>query len=188
MNLSTPLHMSSRLRILLTIVAVLFGIQYLLIPLTQWQQRTVNRAADLRESLARKQMLTGSDTKLNSVYLQDREFRDKLRARFPAGSPEPQDLQLALQQQVETWAGRFGIRVLKVDWLPIDTAQIVRAPVRFNLEAAPDDLMQLLYTLESAPLLNTVEGVSLSASGDRSPFLKAMLDVCAYGIARETKG
>lgn len=183
----SPSHMPVRLRVLLAIVAVLAGVQYLLVPLVRWQARTVAEAKELQGAIARKKRFTGTGAKMTESYHQSVQVRDTLRRHFPAGPSDPRSLQLALQQQMEKWTKNFDIRIKNVDWLPIGKEALIRAPVRFQLEAVPDNLMQLLYSLETAPLLYTVEGIRISVAGNKSPAVKAELEVCAYGVAGEPR-
>jgi deoxyribose-phosphate aldolase len=132
-------------------------------------------------------MLTGSTKEMNDIYLENTKLRDSLRTRFPAGSSAPQSLQLALQKQIEKWAKDLDIQVKNIDWLPIGKEAVIRAPIRFHLKAMPDKFMQLLFSLETAPYLYTIEGIRITAPGGRSPALNAELEVCAYGIAEEPR-
>jgi hypothetical protein len=187
MALRDALQISRRLKIVLIVVLVFVGIQYIVAPIVTWQRRTVERVVALQETVARKKLLIGADRQLDSVLDDKIRLRNQLRERFPDDAVDAQGLQLSLQQTVEALAAQFSIGVLNVNWLPGTMGEINRGPVRFRIEATPGMLMQLLHALETAPHFMTVDGVRITTSGARSATLTAEMDVSAYSADRKQR-
>jgi len=174
-------QISARLKIGLAVVLLLVGIQYLLLPLVQWQHRIVAKVGTLQSAIARKKALIGNEEKVSTVFKNSSSTLDKWRQQFLTGPTDARELQLKMQKKVERLAEELAISTENVDWLPSAAEGLIRGAVRFQLEAVPQDFIKLLYALETEPHFIAVDGVRINARG-RSTTFSAELDISAYAI------
>lgn len=175
--MSAPL--SFRLRLGLAVIAGLLAFELLLTPLIRWQDEMVRNTWRLREAVARKEGLLGHDEDVRIAAEEIAGRVERLSAFYPV-APDPRALQLALQQRMEALAGELGFRVQSTDWLPATTTGLIRAPVGFRLEIAPEQFLRLLYALETSEHFITIDRIQLT-SRPTSEHMTAALDVSAYG-------
>jgi len=177
-------RISPRLIAGLGIVALLLLIQYGLIPLWEWQHTLVRQTLSLKDSVARKKGLIGQEQIMEQALDQVTAFRTELLQRFQMDVTEPQALQLIFQKQVEDMANTFQIKILNVDWLPATSGDILRAPIKFRLEATPEQFLKLVHAIESAPRFHSVDGIRLTTRS-KSSTITVEMDVSAYGISKK---
>lgn len=175
-------QMSFRLKLGIGILFILIGFKYILLPMIQWQEDTVNNVISLQQSLERKKFFVGIEDQVEKTFNDAVDIRAQWLRYFENDLSGSQKWQLKLQKKMEELNKQLNITTANVDWLPLVNGDIIKAPVKFRLETTPEKLMKLLYAIENAPHFIAIEGIRISTRGRSDTFI-AELDVSAYGLS-----
>jgi len=176
------LNPNQRLRIMLIIIGIILGIQFGVLPALQWYGDIRNQIDSLKSAIARKTALIENETLVNELYEQAAQQISQWRNRYPDPPQDSQALQLSLQKQIETLAGRYQIIIVNMDWLPAGSPDLARGAVRFRMEATPEAFMHLVHALETGPYFITLDSIRITTRGQKQSTFTADLEISAYGI------
>jgi hypothetical protein len=170
-----------RLRAALAVVVGLALVQTVLVPVIRWHREKTARVLALRDAVERKKALAGREAELRNRLDEAASALQALQAEFAPGPADPRQLQLQLQKRVEALAAGMGIRTVNVDWLYPGGGDLPSAPVKFRLEATPEQLLSLVHALESGRPFHTIDALRITAR-PTSEYLQVEMDITAYGL------
>jgi len=178
---------SWRLKAGLAAVLVVCVVRFGLVPLFQWRDAAMDRIKVLQGAVGRKKALIANEGRLKELLQQAESSFNEAAQWLHVDFPDPQSLQLRLQQEIETLASTIGINIATTTWLHPSAGDIVQAPVKVRCEGTPEQLMQFIQGIETGERFLTIDRLVLSAPG-RTATVTAELDVSAYGTTQGQKG
>ena len=174
------LDISWRIKAGLAVVICLVLAKFVLAPLYEWQDKTIQRIKVFQRAVAQKKALIGNESSLNTV-LQKSESSFKEAAKFYYRDfSDTQSLQLMLQKEMERLSASCGVKIKSSDWLYPSEGYIVQAPIKIRCEAAPHQVIKFIHAIENGKRFFSVDRLKITSRG-KSSTLSAELDVSAYG-------
>jgi len=180
-----PKNVSRRLKISLIVVLVLALIRFVFVPLSEWQDRTIERIQLLQTSVGQKRSLIGQEKAIGSLFEQATTNFGEVSQLFVKNFSDPQSLQLFLQKEMERLSTTNGVKINRTNWLPASAGEIVQAPIKLTCEATPENLMKFLAAIETAKYFFSVDILKITSS-ESSATLSVEVDVSAYGYKGES--
>ena len=159
--------------------------KFVLAPMYEWQDETIQRIKVFQRAVAHKKALIGSESRLNAV-LQKAESSFKQAAKFYYRDfSDTQSLQLMLQKEMERLSASCGVKIKSSDWLYPSEGYIVQAPIKIRCEAAPHEIIKFIYAVENGRHFFSVDRLKMTSRG-KSSTMNAEFDISAYGIKKQS--
>ena len=152
-----------------------------LVPLYEWQDKTIQRVKVFQRAVAQKKALIGNQGKIDTI-LQKAEASFKEAAKFYYRDfSDTQSLQLILQKEMERLSASCGVKIKSTDWLFPSEGDVVQAPIKIRCEAPPAQIIKFIHAIENGKRFLSVDRLKLTSRG-KSSTVGAELDVSAYGV------
>jgi hypothetical protein len=175
---------SWRLKAGLTTAFLLILIRFGLIPIYDWQDKTIQRIKVVQQAVAKKRALMGNEDKIDALLMKtESSFEDTLKYYYQDFS-DTQALQLTFQKEIEELASSQGVKTGRKDWLEPSEGEVVQVPIKIVCEAEPQKIMAFLSSIENADRFFSVDRLKIISQG-RSSTIKAEIDVSGYGVPKE---
>ena len=176
---------SWRVKMGLAVAICLVLANFVLVPMYEWQDETIQRIKVFQRSVAQKKALIGNEAKIDTM-LQKAESSFKETAKFfYRDFSDTQSLQLMLQKEMERLSASCGVKIKSTDWLYPSEGYIVQSPIKIRCEAAPHQIIKFIHAIENGSSFFSVDMLKMVSRG-KSSTLSAMLDVSAYGIKEQS--
>lgn len=176
---------SWRVKAGLVVALCLVLAKFVLVPLYEWQEKTIQRINVFQKAVTQKKVMVGNESRLNAV-LQKAESSFKEVAKFYYRDfSDTQSLQLILQKEMERLSASCGVKIKSSDWLYSSEGYIVQAPIKIRCEAAPHQIIKFIHAIENGRRFFSVDRLKMTSRG-KSSTLIAELDVSAYGVKEQS--
>ena len=175
---------NTNIRIGIVLVVVLAIVKFGYVPLSQFQEQTIERITVLQQAIARKKALVGHEHDLDQLVEQAKSAYESVARIYAQNFANAQALQLGLQTRVEKKAAELSVQIKSTDWLYASEGVPVKAALRLKCEGAPSDLLKLIIALESNPPFVTIDRLALDLRPGAT-IAKLTLDIVAYGLSPE---
>ena len=125
-------NVSWRLKAGLAVVLLLVLVRFVLFPLFDWQDETIQKVQILQKAVAQKKALSGNEKEINDLLEQARSSFENTAKLFVKDFSDAQSLQLVMQKEVERLAAASGVQIKRTNWLYPSEGEIVQAPIKIN--------------------------------------------------------
>ena len=168
------------------LVAALFLIltKFVLAPLYEWQDETIQRIKVLQRAVVQKKALIGNEKKIDTLLERAESSFEETAKLFITDFSDAQSLQLMLQKEMERLSESSGAKINRTNWLYPSEGDIVQAPIKISCEATPEQVIKFLSAIESGKHFFSVDRLKIVSRG-KSPTISAEIDVSAYGLKKK---
>ena len=174
-------RLPARIRIGIAIAICLVSVRFVLFPLYDWQQATVEKVKILGGSVERKKALIGNEKKIDALLRKARSSLKKAVKFYYTGFSDPQALQLVLQKKIEAVSAACGVKIKSTNWLPPSGGYIVQAPIKIRCEASPLRIIHFIKTIEGSDRFFAINRLRIIGDEKRGS-LNAEFEISAYGV------
>lgn len=176
--------LSWRLKAGLVVALLLILIRFVLTPLYEKQDETIQRVKVLQQAVAKKKALIGNEEKIDALLEQTKSSLEDTLKYYYQDFSDTQALQLTLQKEIEDLTSSQGIKIERKDWLYPSEGEIVQVPIKIICESEPQKIMGFLSAVENAERFLSVDRLKITSKGSSST-VRAEIDVSGYGIPKE---
>ena len=176
--------LSWRLKAGLGVALLLILVRFVLTPLYEKQDATIQRVQVLQQAVAKKKNLIGNEEKIDALLEETQSSLEDVLKYYYQDFSDTQALQLTLQKEIEELASSQGIKIGRKDWLYPSEGEIVQVPIKIMCESEPQKIMGFLSAVENAERFFSVDRLRITSQGNSST-IRAEIDVSGYGIPKE---
>jgi len=176
--------LSWRLKAGLVVALLLILVRFVLTPLYEKQDATIQRVQVLQQAVAKKKNLIGNEEKIDALLEETQSSLEDVLKYYYQDFSDTQALQLTLQKEIEELASSQGIKIGRKDWLYPSEGEIVQVPIKIMCESEPQKIMGFLSAVENAERFFSVDRLRITSQGNSSA-IRAEIDVSGYGIPKE---
>ena len=176
--------LSWRLKAGLVVALLLILVRFVLTPLYEKQDATIQRVQVLQQAVAKKKALIGNEEKIDALLEETQSSLEDVLKYYYQDFSDTQALQLTLQKEIEELASSQGIKIGRKDWLYPSEGEIVQVPIKIMCESEPQKIMGFLSAVENAERFFSVDRLRITSQGNSSA-IRAEIDVSGYGIPKE---
>lgn len=156
---------------LLSVIAFLALLRFLVVPIFEWQDETLAKTQQLQKKIDKSLVYINNATKLEAYNV---DLSNALAVRNQAREvySDVGRYQLAKQRQLESLFQQYDIRIKTSNWLePIKTAQSVTLQYSFQFSGKLKNLIPLHLALSKLGRDILVTRISMNVSGQRGTSL-----------------
>ncbi|NIA11249.1 MAG: hypothetical protein GWP10_16385 [Nitrospiraceae bacterium] len=165
----------------LVTVLCLVLIKFLLVPLYEWQDETIQRIKVLQKVVVQKKALVGNESRLNTLLQKEESSFKEISKFYYHNFSDAQALQLKLQKKMERLSASCEVKIKSTDWLYPSEGHIVQAPIKIRCEAVPNQIIKFIHAIESSRHFFSIDRLKI-ISRAKSSVIYVELDVSAYGV------
>jgi Tfp pilus assembly protein PilO len=176
--------LSWRLKAGLVVAVLLILIRFVLTPLYERQDETIQRVKVLQQAIAKKKALIGNEEKIDVLLEETKSSLEGILKYYYQDFSDTQALQLTLQKKIEELASSQGFKIDRKDWLYASEGAIVQVPIKIICESEPRKIMGFLSAIENAERFFSVDRLKITSQGNSSA-VRAEMDVSGYGVPDE---
>lgn len=176
--------LSWRLKAGLVVALLLILIRFVLTPLYEKQDATIQRVQVLQQAVAKKKALIGNEKKIDALLEETQSSLEDVLKYYYQDFSDTQALQLTLQKEIEELASSQGVKIGRKDWLYPSEGEIVQVPIKIMCESEPQKIMGFLSAVENAERFFSVDRLRITSQGNSST-IRAEIDVSGYGVPKE---
>ena len=148
----------------LSIILVLAILKFLVVPVLQWQDQTVEQTQLLQTRLSKAKSLLASKEQLESRSSQITERLEQLKAHIY--EPESaQQLKLSIQKQVERMLQNYDLDVSSLGWqnvIDLEQAPLTKVQLEYTFTGSGQDVIAYLLKLSSQPKWADYESLNVN--------------------------
>jgi hypothetical protein len=169
----------------LAAVLLLVVIKFVLVPLSKWQDETIQKIQVLQTAVAKKEALIGNEKEIDKLLKKAESSHTETAKHYKTDFSDSKSLQFKLQAQMEKLAKKSGIEITNTKWLFPSEGEIIQAPIRISCEGNPKKIIHFLSLIENGRHFTSVDILRIR-SRDNSPIIRAEIHVSTYGLKKKS--
>jgi hypothetical protein len=172
---------SLNVKVGMILIIILCLLKFVLSPLHQWRQDSLDRIYMLKKSIAGKTSLVSRSEDIESELQKSSHALNSALNLFWNDFADSGELLLKVQKTLEKGAGNRRVKIKSVQWGEPTGEKIIQAPVELQLSALPDDFLGFLADIESSEKFYSLDRVRLICRANY-PEVQATITVSVYGV------